>query len=189
MFVIDIKNYVPRFLMNDKNGYAIAKAIEAGLQIFNDQLLAAVELSRNIDTMPSWRLDELAWELNCIYDSSADIETRRAWIKNAYTYYKKHGTVQGIVQYMEEYFDGIEVDEENAHPFHFSIIIDGDFTKENQEWAIKAAEKAKNVRSVLDSINQGFTFNLGVPIEIEISDYNDAIYPGDDIYPGQYPET
>ena len=39
MFTFDITKWVPRFLLNDKNGYALAKAIEAALQMMNDTSL------------------------------------------------------------------------------------------------------------------------------------------------------
>ena len=35
MFQVDITKWVPKFLLADKNGYAIAKAMEAGLQYMN----------------------------------------------------------------------------------------------------------------------------------------------------------
>lgn len=188
MFVFNIKNYLPRFLLNDQTGYAMAKAIEAGVQYLNDRLYEAINISRDIDKMPSWKLDELAWELNCIYDSDADIETRRKWIKNAFEYYKMHGTAKGIEQYLSEYFNGVEVIESEETPFHFSVIIDGEFDKKEQAWARKAVEKTKNVRSVLDTLHQGINFAVEVAAEVEVSEYDDVLYAGSDVYAGVYPE-
>ena len=79
MFVFDVTKYVPQFLLNDKNGYAMAKAIEAGINYMNTACLNGTKLIYDVDTMPEWRLDELAWEYNLVYDYTADIDVKRDW--------------------------------------------------------------------------------------------------------------
>lgn len=83
MFQFDIQKWIPKFIWNDRNGHALAMAINAGLQMLNDSAAEGLKLINDYDDMPEWRLDELAWETNCLYDYNAPIETKRQWIKNA----------------------------------------------------------------------------------------------------------
>lgn len=157
MFTFQCKQWVPQFLLNDKNGYAMAKAIEAAVQYMNDKIQEGLDCLTDYDSMPEWRLDELAWETNCIYDFTADVETKRLWIKNAGPYYRIYGTPSSIKKYMRSYsnFGEAAIEESweyRGQPFHFRVIIQGDETPENEAWARKAIEQAKNVRSVLDEI-------------------------------------
>jgi len=43
MFKIEIDKWLPRYLLQDKNGYALARALETGLQIVNDIVEAGVK--------------------------------------------------------------------------------------------------------------------------------------------------
>lgn len=158
MFTFDVTKWVPRFLLNDKNGYALAKAIEAGIQAMNNTIQQGVDCIANYDTMPEWRLDELAWETNCLYDYSADVETKRQWIKSAIPLYRLFGTPQAVYRYIGSYFDDIYLEEDwiyNGQPYHFRVTAFGEWTPKNEAWARKAIATAKNVRSVLDSIAIG----------------------------------
>ena len=160
MFVFDVTKYVPRFLLNDRNGYALAKAIEAGMNYMNEACSDGTKLIYDVESMPEWRLDELAWEYNLIYDYDADIDTKRNWINNAAQFYRIHGTPDGISMYLLARFDSAVVEEfwtYDGDPFHFRVVVDGEWTSENDAWAQKAVAAVKNVRSVLDNI----IFNAG----------------------------
>ena len=158
MFDFDVEKWVPKFILGDKNGYAIAKAIEAAMRSMNTIVRQGLDCLLDYDTMPEWRLDELAWELNCLYDFNASIETKREWIKNATPYYRLFGTPQAVYKYLAGYFDDVELEEAwqyGGDPFHFRITVDGRWVDENEAWARKAIAAAKNVRSVLDSLAAG----------------------------------
>ena len=151
----DISRLVPRFLYNDKNGYAASKAIEAAFQYVTNAVEEAISILKDVDAMPEWRLDELAHEYNCLYDYTADIDIKRNWIRNAMPYYSLYGTAAGVLQYLEGRFDSAKVEEwwqYDGDPFHFRIILTGEYSDEAALWAEKAAEVTKNVRSVLDYI-------------------------------------
>ena len=92
MFELDITKWVPKFILADKNGYALAKAIEAGLQSANDIVSQGVDCITDVDAMPEWRLDEVAWEYNILYDYDADIATKRKWVSDAVQTYAIYGT-------------------------------------------------------------------------------------------------
>lgn len=165
MFTFDVTRHVPRFILQDKNGYAVAKAIEAALQIMNDTIQRGVHCTLNYDTMPEWRLDEMAWETNCLYDYNADIATKREWIKNAIPLYRLFGTPQAVYQYIGSYFDDVDLEENwqyDGDPYHFRVTVEGEWTAEKEVWARRAINTAKNVRSVLDSLRIGTKCHIGM---------------------------
>ena len=160
MIEFAVNEIFPRFILEDKEGYAMAKAIEAGLKYFLERCQRGLDILLDPDKMPEWRLDERAWELNCMYDFSADVEVKRGWIKNAEKYYSVHGTPAAIYNYLTPYFDAVSVEEAwqyGADPYHFRVTVTGEWNEANDEWAKKAVATAQNVRSVLD----GIIFNSG----------------------------
>lgn len=153
MFGFEIERWVPRYILKDKNGYAVAKAIEAAVQAANGIILQAVNCLYDYDSMPEWRLDELAWETNCPYDYTADIAIKRQWIRDAKARYRLYGTREGICQYMAGYFDDVTLQEAweyGGQPFHFLVNFEGTWTPEKVSWATSAIGSVKNVRSILD---------------------------------------
>lgn len=154
-FDMQIERWVPKFILRDKNGYAMAKAIEAGLNKMNAIVQEGVQNLLNVDCMPEWALDEKAWEYNIVYDYSAPVPTKRDWIKNAFAMYGLYGTPAGIVKYLEPYLDNVSVQEwweYGAQPYHFRVTAANERTPENDAWAHKAIAQVKNARSVLDLI-------------------------------------
>lgn len=157
MTEFEIGKLLPRFIMDDVNGRALAKALEAGLKYFCECLSAGVDALSNPDTMPEWRLDELAWEYNIPYDYGADESVKRDWIRNVYSLSKLYGTPEGIIRYLAGYFDGAVVKEffeYGGQPFHFRVDLPGGWSPEDLAWAEKAVNSVKNTRSVQD----GYTF-------------------------------
>lgn len=160
MFTFNIEQWVPKFILNDQNGYAIAKAIEVAMRKMDEVVSDGLACLYDFDTMPEWRLDELAWETNCLYDYDADIDTKREWIKNASRFYLTFGTPAGIIQYLEGMFGTVSVEEAGqygADPYHFRVVVTGEWSEKNDAWSRKAVEATKNVRSILDNI----LFNSG----------------------------
>lgn len=155
MFTVDIAKHVPAFILADKNGYALARAIQAGLQIMNDTVKAAVDCITDYDEMPEWRLDELAWEYDILYDYSADIELKRKWIREAEAMYSLYGTPAVIAEYLKVVYDVVQVEEwwrYDGEPYHFRVTVADEWTQESADWATAAIAKSKNVRSILDNI-------------------------------------
>ena len=160
MIDFDIRDIFPRFILEDKNGFAMAKAIEAGMKYFLERVQGGLDCIQDVEKMPEWRLDELAWEYNILYDYDADVEIKRSWIRNARDFYAKYGTAEGIVQYLRAAFDSASVEEwwqYGGDPYHFRVNTTGEWSVENDAWARKSIAAVKNVRSVLDAI----TFNAG----------------------------
>lgn len=190
MFRFRCEEWVPQFILNDKNGYALAKAIEAAVQYMNDKVQQGFDCLVNFDTMPEWRLDELARETNCLYDYSADVETKRRWIKSAIPLYRLYGTPRAVYQYIGSYFDDIDLEESwiyDGEPYHFRVTVDGEWTPENEAWARRAIATAKNVRSVLDSLRIGQKCFIGITAEGKV--YGRFTYPvtGPENWAGRWP--
>lgn len=154
MMDFDIKGLVPRFIWDDKNGHAMAKAMEAGLKDFLAVCKTGLDNWGNVQAMPEWRLDEMAWEYNIPYDFTADVEVKREWISNVYGLSRLYGTPEGIVEYMGAYFENATLQEAweyGGQPFHFRMIFPDSWTPEKVAWATRAINEVKNVRSVLDT--------------------------------------
>jgi len=152
----DIRKLVPRFIREDRNGFALMKALEAGFGMFTDILDEAVATWNDPESMPEWRLDELAYEYNIVYDTAADIETKRNWIANAVRFYSHYGTVKGLKDYLAAAFGAASVDEwwnYDGDPFHFRVTVSGEQSESTYAWAQTTVNQVKNVRSVLDSIS------------------------------------
>ena len=156
MFTFDANKMIPRFLLDDRNGYAIAKAIEAAMNYMNNAVKDGVTCATDTKTMPEWRLDELAWEYNIPYDYTADIAIKRKWIAEAVNFYRLYGTPSGILNYMAAYFDEADIEESwdyGGQPFHFRMKFPDSWTPDKVAWATRAIAMVKNVRSILDSYN------------------------------------
>ena len=185
----DIGRLVPKFIMQDKNGYAIAKAMESGLKFFLQKCQEGLDTLQNVDKMPEWRLDEMAWEMNCLYDETAALEVKREWIRNAIPLYSIWGTKKGVIEYLKGYFGEIELEENwqySGDPFHFRVTVGGEWTPENEAWATRAVEQAKNIRSVLDDLRIGCRAYFAIAATGEIKDR--FRYPSaGEITAGEYP--
>lgn len=144
-----IGQFLPRFIMNDANGYAVAMALQAAVSALNEAVANGVAVLTDPAEMPEWRLDELAWEYDIPYDYTQDVETKRLWIQSAWDMSRIWGTPAGIEQYLAPAFGGAEVIEDGAYPFWFDIRLNGTWSDQKMAWALAAAEKVKNVRSRL----------------------------------------
>ena len=170
MITVHLTKLFPSFLLDDKNGYAMAKAIEKALCILCDTIQTGVECVQNIEQMPEWRLDELAWEQGCLYDYSADVDAKRRWLRDTTQLYAALGTPQAIFHFLQGYFDAIELEENwqyNGDPFHFRVIVSGEWNEKNAEWAKQAIAAAKNARSILDEFALGSHCQISVSCESE----------------------
>ena len=160
-----IEQLIPTFLLEDKNGYALAKAIEAALKYMLAHVREGVDTIQNVEKMPEWRLDELAEELNCLYDCRADIEAKRRWISSATPLFYAYGTPQAVYNYLEGYFDEVELEENWQYagkPYRFRVTVSGEWNAENEAWLRRAVQAAKNARSVLDNVAVGSGTNIVV---------------------------
>lgn len=80
----ELSDFFPRFLLNDKNGYALACALLRGMTLMQETVDAGVACVQDVNAMPEWRLDEMAWEL------AACMITARAWTSNGNGFGNRH---------------------------------------------------------------------------------------------------
>ncbi len=190
MFTVEIDKLVPKFLMDDINGYALAKAMETGLQILNDTISEGVSIMSDIDEMPEWRLDEMAWEFNCLYDYKGAIESKREWIRTAQSLYRLLGTPKSILNYIEGIFDEVTIEENwqyNGSPYHFRIMFNGEWTPASYTLVNDAVTRAKNVRSILDGVSLISGAKAGMSMDgLMLTQYNLPI-PSADHLCGTWP--
>ncbi len=184
----ELYDLFPRFLLKDRNGNAMARAIDAALIYFTERVESGIALIGDVEAMPEWRLDELAWELDCIYDYSATVERKREWVKNALPYSYDYGTPKAIKDYLEGYFGEVTVLEGASYgldPYHFMVVMNG--TDSTQiAWAEAAIERTKNVRSVNDNNSVG-VFDV-VRIRDKATNIVQKNYPSGVYRSGQIPE-
>ena len=182
----DIKMLVPRFILNDRNGAALAAAIGKGLELFCEAAQEGIDNTLNVDKMPEWRLDEMAEEMGCVYDTDAEIEWKRRWIRNAYLNYLHIGTAAAIEEYLSAKLDGVKVLEwwkYGGSAYHFKVQAIG-VTPNKTEWAASAIEKLKNVRSVYDGMEELMTGTLEYSMEADVAELttknaSDELHTGD----------
>lgn len=163
-----IERLVPQFILQDKNGYALAKAIEAGIALFIEAVETGVETITDPEKMPEWRLDEMAWEMGGLYDYNASKAEKRVWIQEAVPLYASYGTAAAIEKYLKGYFEEAEVEEwpqYSGQAFHFRVTVRGEMTDEKMRIAQKAAQTLKNVRSVMDDISIGKIAGIQIRVE------------------------
>ena len=191
MRITDITPLIPSFLLADRNGYALAKAIEKAAILLTDTIQTGVDTVLDVEKMPEWRLDEMAWEYNCLYDYNANIEAKRRWIRDATPLYAALGTPQAVYNFLEGYFDQIELEEYWQYagdPFHFRVTVSGEWNDANEAWLRRTIAESKNVRSVLDDIALGSGTTIIVRGEgAELARYGPPL-TGDSLYAGTHPE-
>lgn len=157
MINFSIEELVPRFLLRDKNGYALAKAIEAALNYYVKAVKQGLETIDDVASMPEWRLDEMAWELGATwYDYTADVETKRNMIGGAEEYYNRLGTPSAVQRIINDVFGEGTIQEwfeYGGKPYHYQVNTTNNATiAENRLKFMALLDKVANVRSVLDNI-------------------------------------
>lgn len=169
MIEVDITRLVPAFILADKNGYALAKAIESMLRDMCGIVQGGLDTILDIDKMPEWRLDEMAQEMNIgWYDAETDIDSKRQQLKIAQEYTGRLGTPAAMISAIRAVFgEGVlsEWFEYGGEPYHYNITTTNNTAlTDNRARFLKLVEIVGNVRSVLDNI-----YYNGDTAEAEIS--------------------
>ena len=154
---VNIRELFPAFLLSDRNGFALAKAIKAGLEFFLDRCQDGLDMITDIDKMAEWRLDEMAWELNVTwYISTGTVEQKRQTIKDAWKSYGMLGTPDAVLLgFSGMYGDGQVQEwwEYDGNPYHFRVFTTRASTMGvDYERIMRIINAVKNVRSIVDGI-------------------------------------
>lgn len=156
IYETNLPKILPSSISNDIEVQNVATAIEGNLNLAS-RLIPLASIYARIDKLSEDVLDILAWQFHMdVYDDSANVETKRQFIKTAIQYHKYKGTVWALkeaVRNTAAQCEVLEWFEYKGKPYHFKLstydVID---SLEDWESLIQAAKDAKNVRSWLDGI-------------------------------------
>lgn len=153
---LDITHLIPNFILGDKNGWALAKALERGLEIYLDKIQDGLDAALNPDKMPEWRLDELAQDEGIFwYDYTAALSVKREMVKNARKVYAMLGTKAGVQRAAQDCASDAIIQEwfeYGGEAAHFRIYSRMGEAVENASAMAKSANDVKRLSSVLESI-------------------------------------
>lgn len=153
---IDILKLLPNFMKDDEANIALAKAVNK-LVAEPGSKYKQQRLWDQIDNLDHKELDELAWEFNVDWYSSAlDLQTKREIIKISDQVHKKRGTKWAVEQLISAYFGPGYVQEwfeYDGPPFEFKVLTTNKaVTDEMYQEFVRITQTAKNVRSHLEGI-------------------------------------
>ena len=153
---MDITRLIPDFILRDKNGWAIAKALEKLYEIVHEKIQEGIDTALNPDKMPEWRLDEVAREENIFwYDFNAELAVKREVIKSASRTYATLGTKTGTENAAKDFCrDAVikEWFEYGGEPAHFRIYSQSGEAAARVKEMIEGVERIKRLGSVLEGI-------------------------------------
>ncbi len=132
-----------------------AKAIDPEMQSVSQSIREALILSR-IDELVEPVLDLLAWQYHVDnYEPlSLPIEQKRAQVRDAILIHRKKGTPWALKQELKNIGFPVEIDEDTEpYIFNVRVLLNGQAdTTAVYNAAVKAAKRAKNVRSKIGTI-------------------------------------
>ena len=133
-----------------------ARAIDPEMLSVSQSIREALILSR-IDELPEPVLDLLAWQYHVDnYEPlSLPIEQKRAQVRDAILIHRKKGTPWALKQELKNIGFPVEIDEDTGQPYIFDVrvLLNGQAdTTAVYNAAVKAAKRAKNVRSKIGTI-------------------------------------
>ena len=160
MFRFDAHKWIPRFILADRNGKAMGKAIESAMNYMNEAIQGGVDCLLSVEDMPEWRLDELAWEYNLYYDLKYPVAQKRQIVANAFTDSRIYGTKKSILNTLASISPaGAEITISEWHsysgdPYHFKVAIVGESGSDvpDAEDVEAIVNRIKNVRSYCDEV-------------------------------------
>ena len=150
--MIDI---VPVFMRDDKTVRGLCAAADAMFQ----KLISAVHIAwwrKYIEDLSAGQLDEIAKQIGISwYDDSADLMSKRSVLKNYENVLAIAGTPDAVRFAVKDLFGDVEIIEWQNYggdPYHFKLLVNAKLTEDNTKRFTSAIEGAKNVRSIIDSL-------------------------------------
>lgn len=153
-----LQQILPGSIASDKTVQDVAKAIGAKLQLINRQTELILLLPR-LDELSEALVDELVWQYHVdSYDYQADIEKKRALVRNAIAWHRYKGTPAAVEEVCSAVFQSAKVFEwweYGGEPYHFQVRlieqgIPNQSVIDNLQHAI---QQTKNTRSWLDGMS------------------------------------
>lgn len=153
---VDLLNLQTSYMKQDATTNALCSALTPQFRQLADETKACLIFSR-IDNLDNVALDELAWQMHVDwYDANADITIKRQIIKKALKVHRHRGTPYAVEQVIQDYFGDGKIEEwfeYGGEPYYFRVITSNkSITGEQADQFIKAVDKVKNLRSVLEQV-------------------------------------
>ena len=160
---------LPAPLEQDQHMHELGEtAADAIVSMWANIILPAIYT--RIDELPEDLLDILAKDFKVDwYDFNCDLDAKRALIKDSIYVHKHLGTAAAVKRALSDVWPASTVEEwftYSGSPYHFRVILTGNYTPEIEAQARRAVNLTKNVRSILDSI----IFNSGESIATVLTD-------------------
>lgn len=150
--LIDI---VPEFMRDDKTVRGLCAAADAMFA----KLIDAIHISwwrRYINELGDKELDEIASLVGIPwYDDAADVQTKREVLYIYENVVSIAGTPLAVKYALKDLFGDVEViewPEYSGDPYHFKLNVNAKLTEDNTRRFQSVVDSAKNVRSIMDSI-------------------------------------
>ena len=151
-----LESIIPENLLAFKEIADICKVLKLPVgevtgSIYYDAIIA------NFDILPEDVIDLLGWQWHVdFYDSSADLETKRALVKQSLDWHRHKGTqyaVDSILKTVAPAYHSTSWQEYGGDPYYFRIVeTGGDKVDYSDKELIAAVNSVKNVRSWLEGI-------------------------------------
>ena len=153
---IDLKQFLPLFMQDDKTAKGLAYAIEQQLKSIVEET-KGVAIYNRISTMTDRELDEMAYQFSVVeYDPTFSIDIKRNLIKNCLQTHKERGTVAAVEKVVNDIFGNGWVEEwftYDGQPFHFKVhTTNMSATDTMLKEFEKAVKSTQNIRSYLENI-------------------------------------
>lgn len=149
-------NIVPVFMRDDKTVRGLCAAADAMFK----QMINAVHIAwwrKYIEELSSDQIDEIAKHMGISwYDDGADLVSKRSALKNFENVLAIAGTPDAVKFAVKDLFGDVEIIEwqkYDGEPYHFKMLINEKLTEDNTKRFATAVEGAKNVRSIMDSLD------------------------------------
>lgn len=150
--LIDI---VPVFMRDDRTVRGLCAAADAMFK----QLIHAMHIAwwrKYIDELDADQLDEIAKQIGISwYDDASDILSKRSVLKNYENVLAIAGTPDAVKYAVKDLFGEVEIiewKEYDGQPYHFKLLVNAKLTEDNIRRFSSAVSGAKNVRSIMDSL-------------------------------------
>lgn len=147
---------IPAFMQDDKTVHALCAAADDMFQ----KLIDAIHIAwwrKYIDQLDVEQLDTIAKQIGIFwYDDGADIISKRNVLKNYENVFAIAGTPDAVKFAVKDLFGDVEIIEWPSYggePYHFKLLVNAKLTDDNMKRFASAVAGAKNVRSIMDSLD------------------------------------
>lgn len=146
---------VPEFMRDDRTVRGLCAAADAMFK----QLINAMHIAwwrKYIGELDTDQLDDIAKQIGIPwYDDGSDIISKRSVLRNYENVLAISGTPDAVKFAVKDLFGEVEIiewPEYGGEPYHFKMNVNAKLTEDNTRRFTSAVAGAKNVRSIMDTL-------------------------------------